>query len=219
MSDYEEWYINDVDSDDGIFGPGYCACGKEGLHVECQEKQRVIRNEIKFIDELYEGFNLHAADTTKASLYEAEEALLNTLDFDPRENGYVIEDVQENKEIYYFPIGWIGCSGYIVVKADLSIIQFGSYIGHKENIWAFYQGICFGRTKYDRSNSFVINAVKNKEKMIKVLKRFLGSEYIKNEIEPNLSKLPIKIYDVDLYFSIRELLQTQFHGWFEYSIE
>ncbi|WP_413665349.1 hypothetical protein ACG1BZ_09220 [Microbulbifer sp. CNSA002] len=220
MSEFEKWYTDDVDRDDGLFGPGICSCGNEGYHLECQEKQNEFRKEREFIVSLVSELNYQPVDYRSNSLLdEAEKAILEDLDFDPTDNGYSKQNVLENENAFYFPIGWIGCSGHLVKKDTMEIISFGSYIGPEEHIWAYHQGISLANLGKDRKNDLIITEIFNKDETIKVLKKFFDNRYLNKEIVPKLSNLPITLTDLDLYFGIRDLLSAKYKNWFSFYIE
>src|SRR5687767_9706102 len=94
-----------------------------------------------------EEFGFRKADCQTEHFARAEEVLLSIfvepVSFDR-------EKVLENAELFYFPIVCIGCTGYLVVKATLEIIAFGSYVGSEAHIWAYYQGISMADTSAER---------------------------------------------------------------------
>jgi hypothetical protein len=150
-------------------------------------------------------------------LFAAAEGLLFSYFFDNR-RAYDPEKVLESPEAYYFPINWIGCSGYLVVKESSEIIPFGSYVGHEAHIWAYYQGISLASAGADRHNNLKILRVNDRERTIAVLKDFLNAKYVAGEVVPKLDALPLLLEDVDLYFAIRGLINARANGWFTFEV-
>ncbi|GAA3918470.1 hypothetical protein [Litoribacillus peritrichatus] len=219
MSEFEQWYIESVEGDEEIFGPGYCSCGEKGFHFDCQEKMRKDVEYAAYLKSLISEYHYTPISDQNDELLRAAEAkLLKGFEFDPRESGYSIDEVLENNQAYYFPIGWIGCSGHLVVKSNLEVIGFGSYIGPESHIWAYHQGISLEELGKYRRNCISIVSVENKEKTLKVIRRFVEPRKVLKEISPALEKLPVKIKGVDLYFAIADLLEAKYHGWFDYEI-
>lgn len=133
---------------------------------------------------------------------------------------YRREEILENDEFYYLPVGWIGCCGFLVLKASEAIIQFGSYMGPESHIWAFKRGANLGVTGAERRNDVVITAVRDERETLRVLRSFLNGRYVDNELEPKLrSELPVRVADVDLYFGLRDLHEAEKCAWFDFTIE
>lgn len=215
----EEWYINEVDADDEFFSAGVCSCGKKGYHIECQNRIIEVRKERDFIRSLVDELGYSKAIIENNSVLErAENIILDRLEINGGYEGYERSGVLEGPSAFYFPIGWIGCSGHLVIKDSFEVVSFGSYIGDKEHIWAYHQNISMENLGKDRKNTFTIQKVQDVEKTTKVLKSFLDSRYVNNEIVPKLSELPITLQDVDLYFGIRDLLTAKYKDWFEFEI-
>ncbi|MBU6952518.1 hypothetical protein [Hahella sp. HN01] len=125
----------------------------------------------------------------------------------------------ERPSTFYFPICWIGCTGYLVIKGDHDIVTFGSYVGMQEHIWVFIQGITLAAQGKNRRNTLTITEVSDPINTNKTLKRFLDGRYVTQEVEPKYSQPPIVLQDVDLYFAIRDLIWAQRYNWFQFIIK
>jgi hypothetical protein len=172
------------------------------------------------VDPLISSFGFHAANTETSSFREAEAALLSGLPSSTaaEDLGYERGSVLENGDAYYFPVGWIGCSGYLVTKNPLHLIAFGSYIGPGAHIWAHYQGISMEPLGKDRRNTLKILSISDRENTLRVLRKFLHPRWVDQELSPKLSSLPIELNEIDLYFGIRALLEAQENGWFGFEV-
>lgn len=157
--------------------------------------------------------------TDSAAFALAEKLFLSTLSGDfASEFVYDRNQVRENDDSFYFPVGWIGCSGHLVSKNPLRLISFGSYIGPEAHIWAYYAGISLAPLGKDRKNKLKILFINDHENTIRVLKTFLDSSWLARDLVPRLSSLPVEISDVDLYFGIRGLLEAKENDWFRFEV-
>jgi hypothetical protein len=221
MPEIEQWYKQIVDTDDELTGfkSGTCFCGEEGYHLECQEGMRPAIDDNKKAIDYLESLGYQTVDVTNSDLKNAERSIIKYLKLDPFESGYKSEDVLENGDTYYFPICWIGCCGHLVAKDDHKITTFGSYVGHIEHIWAYYEGVQFASLGKDRKNNLTIKTVSDRTNTIKVLKSFLDSRYVTNKIEPQFDSLPIVLESIDIYFGIKDLFKARMNNWFEFEVE
>lgn len=216
---FEDWYINDVDANDEFYGAGVCSCGKKGYHLECQSRILEVRKEQDFIRSIVDELGYSKAVIENNSIFErAEKVIFDKLEVNSDYEGYERSGVLESPSAIFFPIGWIGCRGHLVVKDTFEVVSFGSYIGTKEHIWAYHQNISMEDLGKDRKNTFTIRKIQDAENTTKVLKSFLDSRYVDNEIVPKYNELPIVLEDVDLYFGIRDLLTAKYKQWFEFKI-
>lgn len=172
------------------------------------------------IDPLIASFGFRLSDVETSAFREAEVVFLSSfsslaiaIDF-----GYKRDSVLENEDSYYFPVGWIGCVGHLVIKNSLRLIAFGSYIGPCTHIWANYQGISLEPLGKDRLNTLRILSISDEEKTLRVLKAFLNLKWVDRELSPKLSALPMELKDVDLYFGIRDLFGARENGWFKFEV-
>ena len=110
-------------------------------------------------------------------------------------------------------------TGHLFSKTNQQIIQFGSYIGAYDHIWAYHEGISLETLGENRKNTLIILDIADVEKLMKVLNRIVAKEYLNKEILPNINKLPIRLTDVDLYFIIRDLIEARIYDWYRYEIE
>lgn len=172
------------------------------------------------VDPLVLAFGFRAADTQTSDFQEAEAKFLSSLSSPAMacNLGYKRDEVLENTDAYYFPVGWIGCSGNLVTKNPLRLIGFGSYIGPGLHIWAHYQGISIAPLGKDRKNTLKILSIRDQENTLRVLNTFLNSSRLDRELLPKLSTIPTEFRDVDLYFGIRDLLEAREKGWFEFEV-
>lgn len=165
-------------------------------------------------------FGFRAADTEAAAFREAEAIFLSSLSSERSASqlGYSRGRVLENGDAFYFPVGWIGCSGHLVIKSPLRLISFGSYIGPGAHIWAYYEGISMEPLGRDRRNSLDILSVRDRQNTVRVLKTFLNPKWVDGEVIPRLSSMPLNLKDVDLYFGIRGLLEARANEWFGFRV-
>jgi hypothetical protein len=126
---------------------------------------------------------------------------------------YNIDRIQENDDACYFPIGWIGCSGFLVEKASLNVLQFGSYIGAKEHVWAYYRGFSFELLGADRLNDLTITKVNNHKKCSEILRQIARRNGLSIELLQDPPILPFVLRGVDLYFEIRNLMEAERENW------
>ncbi|WP_444996278.1 hypothetical protein [Aliikangiella sp. IMCC44359] len=216
---FEKWYINEVDADDEFFGAGVCSCGKKGYHLDCQNRIFQAKKEWDFISSLVNELGYSKVVIENNSAFgSTEKIIFDKLDINGDFEGYERSDVLESTSTFFFPVGWIGCCGHLVIKDSFEVVSFGSYIGEKEHIWAYHQSISLETLGKDRKNTFTILKVQDVENTTKVLKSFLDSRYVNNEIVPKFNRQPITLEDVDLYFGIRNLLTSKYKGWFEFEI-
>jgi hypothetical protein len=171
-------------------------------------------------DPLILNFGFRSADIETSNFKAAEAAFLSgqsssTAAFDL---GYKRESVLENGDAYYFPVGWVGCSGHLVTKNPLRLISFGSYIGPGAHIWAHYQGISMAPLGKDRQNTLKILSISDLANTLRVLKTFLNPKWVDQELSVRLSSLPTELKEVDLYFGIRDLLEAQDNDWFRFKV-
>ena len=165
-------------------------------------------------------FGFQPVDIGAAAFIEAERLFLSSLS-----NGgnaskldYERKRVLENQDAFYFPVGWIGCSGHLVTKNPLRPVSFGSYVGPGAHIWAYYQGISMEAFGNDRKNKLRILSVRDVQNTVSALKSFLNPRWVDGELLPRLSALPTEIEGVDLYFGIRSLLEAQSNDWFRFEV-
>lgn len=172
------------------------------------------------LEDIYKSLSFKSVDVKDLNFLRAEKRLKEHLSgkVDFSELGYMPEEVLENDDIYLFPIGWIGCAGYLIQKTDQEIVGFGSYISREAHLWAYYEGISLATLGRGRKNRISIVSVNDKEKTIKALKSFLDSQYVDREIISKLDELPLIFDNVDLYFSIRSLIEARNGNWFEFKI-
>lgn len=165
-------------------------------------------------------FGFRAADTEAATFREAEALFLSSLSSERSASqiGYERGRVLGNGNAFYFPVGWIGCSGHLVIKSPLRLISFGSYIGPGAHIWAYYEGISMEPLGKDRRNNLDILSVKDKQNTVRVLKTFLNPKWVEGEVVPRLSLMPLNLKGVDLYFGIRGLLEARANEWFGFRV-
>lgn len=167
-----------------------------------------------------ESFGFRPADCNTAIFVAAERVFLSSLtdESDAPEPLYKRDQVLENPDAFYFPVGWIGCSGHLVSKSQLRLISFGSYIGPGAHIWAYYQGISMGPLGKNRQNNLRILKVSDIEKTVGVLKQFLSPRWVDSHLVPRFASLPVDIEKVDLYFGIGGLLEAKMGNWFDFEV-
>lgn len=165
------------------------------------------------------GFGYGPAMTGSATFALAEKLFLTMLSGDGASGiDYDRNQVLENGDSFYFPVGWIGCSGHLVSKNPLRLISFGSYIGPEEHIWAYYTGISLAPLGKDRKNKFKILGINDRDNTVRVLKTFLDSNLLARDLIPRLSSLPVEFSDIDLYFGISGLLEAKENDWFRFEV-
>jgi hypothetical protein len=165
-------------------------------------------------------FGFRTADIGSTTFGEAETLFLSSLssESDAARVDYEQRRVLENDDAFYFPVGWVGCSGHLVSKRPLRLISFGSYVGPGAHIWAYYEGISMESVGKDRLNDFEILSVKDKQNTVRVLKTFLSPKWVDGEVVPRLSSLPLELKGIDLYFGIRGLLDARANEWFDFRV-
>lgn len=207
MSDRPICEICGWSSSAGATSCEYCGCSFERL-------------DDRAVDPLILSYGFCPVDTASAGFKEAEALYFSGALSEARayELGYLQEEVLENGDAYYFPVGWIGCSGHLVTKNPLRLIAFGSYIGPAAHIWAYYQGVSLAHLGEDRRNTLRILSVRDFEKTRGVLKQFINPKWLAQEFAAGPPSLPWELEDVDLYFGIRGLLEAKEKDWFRFEI-
>ena len=165
-------------------------------------------------------FGFKKADTTTNKFHEAEVLFLSSFEStaEVAEFGYKQENVRENEDAYYFPVGWVGCSGHLVTKSPLRLVSFGSYVGANAHIWAHYKGISMAPLGKDRRNTLRILSIRDVENTVRVLKSFVHPQWVDRELSLMQTPMPIQIEGIDLYFGIRDLLEAEMHEWFKFEV-
>lgn len=121
-------------------------------------------------------------------------------------------DVLVADDLLFLPCGFIGSVGALFVPSRSLLIPLGSYVGLDDFLWAYHRGVDLaGATKWDRSNTFTIRAVHDREATLDFLKaifrRTRGWDVAKQ-----LTNLPAVFENVDLYFSIPDLRSLEDSG-------
>lgn len=201
----------------GLYGPsGATVCICCGLVVDRQECATTAASGTQ---PCLADFDYRPAETDTEIFKEAEALYLSSLFVgnSASEMGYRREQVLENGDTFYFPLGWIGCGGNLVIKNPRRLISFGSYTGPVAHIWAYYQGIGMAPLGKDRINNLTILDIQDEQNTLRVLKTFLKPGWV-DELLPKLASLPVEIKGIDLYFGIRGLLQARENKWFSFHV-
>ena len=193
-------------------------CTYCGITFEMQECANTVA--AGFSKPCLDDFDYQTVETESGIFKEAEALYLSNLFVgkSASDMGYERERVLENEDTFYFPLGWIGCSGSLVSKSPLRLISFGSQIGPGAHIWAYYQGISMAPLGKDRQNSLKILRVKDEKNTLRVLKTFLNPSWVEGELLPKLTSLPVEINGINLFFGIRGLLEAKENEWFSFQV-
>lgn len=227
MNQFKGWYIQYVEEEDELTGlsKGCCpCCGAEGYHLECQERLSKIYNDnnqyCNFLNEELRPLNYVnlPRDENNQEQNLAEKSLAENLALEISELQYDGGLILENSEMFYFSFCWVGCSGYLISKNDFTVISFGSSVGRDEHLWAYHSGVALADFGEDRKNTIEIYSVRDIGNAKKSLDRvFLQGNKDVSLLE-SIGSGRIKLDDVDLYFSIRDLLEAKYNDWFQFKI-
>jgi hypothetical protein len=132
---------------------------------------------------------------------------------------YKSSEVLINEDLLYFPIGWVGCAGFLVDRKTFEAHLLGSGLPVVTHVWAHYRGFAKGRTGDERRNDLVITSVHSMKATCDLLRNiFGGGTYFKETLRPGLDALPLRINDIDLYSYTDELRIAELRGWFRFEV-
>jgi hypothetical protein len=158
----------------------------EGLHV-LQSRRWMEKH-----DWIMADFGFMEFDPSRDSrelLRQADVALEKELGHLPE---YKSSEVLINEDLLYFPIGWVGCVGFLVDRKTFEAHLLGSGIPVASHVWAHYRGFAKGRTGSERRNDLVITAVHSMKAIYDLLRvMFGGGTYFKEILRPGLDALPL----------------------------
>lgn len=149
-------------------------------------------------------------------LKQADVALEKQLGHPPE---YKSSEVLINEDLLYFPIGWVGCAGFLVDRKTFEAHLLGSGLPVVSHVWAHYRGFAKGRTGNQRRNDLVITSVSSMKAICDLLRDlFGGGTYFQEALRPGLDALPFRITNIDLYSHIHELRIAELRGWFRFEV-
>lgn len=124
-------------------------------------------------------------------------------------------EVFENSDLFYVPVTWIECAGFLVLKPTLEVIGLGSNVSVDCQIWAHYRGLDITRSWSD----LVIEKLCDVSRSRELLREIFGGRRYWNEVAPALEAPPPWRFTVELFHRISELMAAEREHAFEFTIE
>ena len=103
-----------------------------------------------------------------------------------REPEYAPADVLVNEKLMYFPITWIGCTGFLYRRDNSSAVLLGSAFSPRIHVWAHYRGFAEGKTRDDRRNDLMITEIQDRRRTEDFLRRFFTPAFYEETLHPML---------------------------------
>jgi len=127
-------------------------------------------------------------------------------------------DVRIGGDLVYLPCGYIGSVGALFVPSRSELIELGSHVGLEDFLWAHHRGVDLaGATKWDRSTTLTVSAVRDADLAVDHLKAILRRP-TPAELSETLASLPAVFEGLDLYFAIRALRSLEESGACDFEI-
>ena len=133
------------------------------------------------------------------------------LDFD-------LSDVLLNEDLICVPYDTIGCSGVLVHRRTREVICVCCAVVPFQAIWAYYHGISLADERPQRLQSLVIRAIYDVRGTMRALRYPLFRYPGLHPLAKRLRELPCVIDNLDLLWSIPDLMRAEENNYFEFEV-